>query len=178
MALRAHEHGIKERRNLESQMLETMQMNSVAQSRQFEEAVVTQRNQLENVAQREAESSRLQLQSWQARFAEVSAQQNLRVNILENMLKEAENRDRTHQKQMFELRTEGQECAQLLKNAERGMYGFQGEAMASGRREEAQRAELIASLQDLERTRTIVKGLMTEMVASRAEQASSNQTSE
>ena len=57
MALRAHEHGIKERRNRENHMLETMQKNSVAQSRQFEEAVVTQRNQLEDVAQREAESS-------------------------------------------------------------------------------------------------------------------------
>ena len=132
-------------------------MNSVAQSRQFEEAIVTQRNQLEDIAQREAESSRLQLQNWQTRFAEINAQQNLRVSTLESMLQQAEERGRAEKNHVSELRSEGLECAQMLKHAEQGMYGLQGEAMVSGRREEAQRAELTASLRELESSHTIVK---------------------
>ena len=53
---------------------------------------ISQRNQLQSVAQQEAESSRLQLQSWLNQFAEVNAQQNLRVNSLESMLQQAEDR--------------------------------------------------------------------------------------
>ena len=146
MALWAHEHGKQERRNLENKMLETMQKTSVAQSRKFEEAIVTQRNQLESVAQREAESSRLQLQSCQNRFAEVNAQQSLRVSSLESMLQQAEERDRAQRNQVYELRSEGLECAQMLRNAEQGVYGLQGEAKVSGLREGAHKAELTASL--------------------------------
>ena len=118
MALWAHEHGKQERRNLENQMLETMQKTSVAQSRKFEEAIVAQRNQLEGVAQREAASFRLQWQSWQHRFADINTQQNLRVSSLESMLQQAEERDRAQRNQASELRSEGLECAQMLRNAE------------------------------------------------------------
>ena len=99
-------------------MLETMQKTSVTKSRKFEEAIVAQRNQLESVAQREAESSRLQLQSWQHRFAEINTQQNIRVISLECMLQQAEERYRAQRNQVSELRSEGLECAQMFRNAE------------------------------------------------------------
>ena len=51
---------------------------------------------LESVAQREAESSRLQVQSWQNRFAEINTQQSLRVSSLESMLQQVEERERVH----------------------------------------------------------------------------------
>ena len=66
----------------------------------------------------------------------------------------------------------------MLRNAEQGVYGLQGEAKVSGLREEAQKAELTASLRELEEYHTIVTTFMDEMVVVREEQASANHTSE
>ena len=55
------------------------------------------------------------------------------------MLQQAEERDRAQRNQVSELRSEGLECAQMLRNAEQGVYGLQGEANVSELREEAQK---------------------------------------
>ena len=93
---------------------------------------------------------------------------------MENVLQQAEERDRINQNQVSEFRQEGQEYAQMFRNAEHGVFGFQGEGLAACCREAAHRTEASIALQKLEKTQDVVQTLLSEMSNVREEQVATS----
>ena len=103
-------------------------MNSIIQQRtawneqQLEEAVVRHRAGLENAARTEAEESSRQNLALQERFSEMYNQQGAKVQALENMLVNAEARDRTQQDNVVRVSSESSQYMSMLRSAETGTH--------------------------------------------------------
>ena len=68
ISVRAHEQGLQERRLLEGHMHESMQYQIALQTRQYEESLLSQRCCLENLVNKEAVMSHMQLQKMAGRL--------------------------------------------------------------------------------------------------------------
>ena len=113
-----------------------------------------QRAGWEAVARTEAEDSRRQNQALQERFAEMYNHQGAKVQTLENMLTNAEARDRSRQEDMAKLSSESSQYVSMLRSSEAGTYE---EAKTLYRHNEMCRNEIAAYAQQAAGARALAQ---------------------